>query len=251
MLRIAICEDDPLQLQAMSLLIARYQDARPYLDVFTDKFTSGRELVESLEANHVYDVFLLDIMMPRINGIDLAKELRLRGAEAPFVFLTASADYALDAFNVYAMQYVLKPVKEDKLFPVLDKIVSALNKEEDSFFFVSTPERMLKIPFSSVVCVESIHRTLKVYLTDGREISSKTIRVPFATAVAMLIQDKRFLQVHKSFVLNMDKVNEVAANSFIMKHGTEVPVPKHRRAESKAQYYEYLSQRGIVPAADR
>lgn len=248
MLSVAICEDDPVQIQALLNLMTKYQELRPDLEVVTENFASGGELLDSLEARHFYDIFLLDILMPELNGIDLARELRLRGEEAPLIFLTSSADYALDAFDVNATQYLLKPVKEDKLFSILNKLVSSLDKEEERFLFVSTPERIVKIPLSSIICVESIWRTIQVYLVDGRKISSKTIRVPFASVIDVLFQDSRFLYAHKSFVLNMAQVNELTGSSFIMKNGIEVPIPRYRYTDAKATYLDYISKRSLNPA---
>lgn len=244
MLRVAICEDEPIHTAAILRLMEEYQAVSPALGIYTGTFDSGDKLLSALEQNGNFNVFLLDIMMPGLSGIELARELRQRGEDAPVIFLTSTADYALDAFGVQAIQYILKPIKKDALFPILDKVAAALKKETEPFWLVSTPERIVKVPFSSIVCVESSCRTMRVYLADGRKLASKTIRVPFATAASALLADSRFLYAHKSFVLNMEMVVELTGTSFVMKGGTEVPVPKYKYTDAKARYFDYLSTRG-------
>lgn len=245
MLKIAICDDDPQQIESIDRLLDKYQANRQGHAMQVHGFPCATELLGDLDAGHNYDLFLLDILMPGLSGIELAKELRLRDENIPLIFLTSSTDYALDAFEVHASQYILKPVKEAVFFTVLDKVISSLDKREDKCMLVSTPERKVRIPFHSIVCVESVNRTLRIYLADGTRLDSKTIRVPFATSVAPLKSDARFLHAHNSFVLNMDAVVELTGGSFVMKGGLEVPVPRYKYAGAKTRYLSYLLSHGI------
>ena len=245
MVRIAVCDDCRQQAQDILTLLARYQTERPGVEMHTDNFSTGDEVLDNISTRQLADLFLLDIIMPGLSGIELAREIRDLSDKAYIVFLTNSEDYALEAFNVQATQYILKPVKEDNLFPVLDKIISLLERENDDFLLVSTPERNVKIPFSSVICVESIQRKLRIYLTDGGILSSKTIRMPFEIAVAPLFQDSRFLHAHKSFILNMSLVEELTKDSFVMKKGIEIHIPRYKYADVKNIYLGYLSSFGI------
>lgn len=250
MFRIAICEDSHQHMEAVLTLINKYKEIRSGLEIQIHSFGSGKDMLIDWNNGKEYDLFLFEILMPDMSGIELAKELRSRGEDAPLVFLTSSAEHALDAFRVHATQYILKPIYENELFPVLDKIVAMQDQKESKHLLLSTPERTVKIPFSSIVCVESINRTMRVFLTDGTRLDSKTLRIPFATAVASLLWDSRFLRTHNSFVLNMDRVREISGNWFVMENGTEVPVPRYKQARAKAAYFNYLSDKD-VGLADR
>jgi len=120
-----------------------------------------------------------------------------------------------------------------------------LQREKDNFLLVSMPERKVKIPFSSIVFVESIQRKLHVYLDGGDKLCGKTLRMPFEKAAIPLLQDSRFLHAHKSYILNMSLVTELTKRSFIMKNGVEIHIPKYKYSDAKNKYLDYLSANGI------
>jgi DNA-binding LytR/AlgR family response regulator len=245
MLNIAICDDCPTQLDVILAHLDNYQKVRTDIKLCCESFKSGKEIIAKLDKGGFFELYLLDILMPEQDGIELAQEIRARDADAYIIFLTASPDYALHAFEVSATQYILKPFDENKLFPVLDKIISVMQPEDERHLILSTTDKIVKIPFSSIICVELSSRSMFVYLTDGNVMKSKTIRSTFAEAAAPLLADPRFICPHKSFALNMMWVEELNNSEFIMKHGLKVPIPRYRYAEAKTAYFAWLSERGI------
>lgn len=240
MFRVAVCEDCSQQTEIILTLLDKYKTDRPGIAVKPNTFFSGKELLDVLNTGAVFDLFLLDILMPGLNGIELAQEIRARNANAPIIFLTSSTDYALDAFRVSAVQYILKPVVCDKLFPALDRIVTALKYENERSFLFTMPKHVMNILFSSIVCVELAGRSLRLYHENGEDFLSSSIRTTFAVAVSPLFEDDRFFSPHKSFVVNMVHVEELEANFFIMKNRLEVPVPRYKYAEAKARYHAHF-----------
>jgi DNA-binding LytR/AlgR family response regulator len=201
-LNIALCDDNPQQRDNTAALLDAYQARVGGEALALRIFGNGKEL---LAHGGAFDLYLLDILMPGLDGITLARTLRGRGIEAPVIFLTSSIDHALEAFNVSAFQYLLKPINREALFAALDKAAAPLHRE-DGFIMVQTREHMRRIPFAQIVYVEIAGRSLRFALTGGEELSSRTVRVPFADAVAALLADGRFLHAHKSYVLNMAQV---------------------------------------------
>lgn len=245
MFRVAICEDCPDQAKIILNMLNSYQADRPDIEMQIHSFACGDEILSVLDAGRAFDLFLLDILMPEQNGIELARQIRARDSDVPIVFLTISADYALDAFSVSAFQYILKPVNKDLLFPVLDKITSALKYNDERFFMLAAPERTIKVPFASIVCVELSGRALRIYQDNGNTLLSKTIRSRFEAIVSPLLEDSRFLCPHKSFVINMAWIDELTGTSFVMNNDVHVPIPRYKYAEVKARYFAWLSERGI------
>ncbi len=238
--RIALCEDDPHDARNLAALLGRYAQARPSLQMQVQSFSSGDEMLRHVARDPAFDLYLMDILMPEQDGITAARELRARYVNAPLVFLTSSTDHALAAFGVQATQYLLKPVQEDTLFPVLDRLLEVRHAAND-YFIVSLPDRKVRVSYSSILFVESFRRTLLFYLADGEMLTSKTIRVPIHEAVAPLLEDARFLHVHKSYILNMAHVQELTSSSFVMANGSELPIPRYKYADAKARYLAYLS----------
>lgn len=246
MFRIAVCEDNQSEADAAKELLCHYDAAHPDLAMRTRYFGTGAELLAEIAQGARFDLIFLDIVMPGQNGIEVARELRAGNEETPLVFLTSSADYALDAFGVKATQYLLKPVQRDAFFQVIDDVTAMRQNAQDNFFMVQTPKSRIKLRYSSIVCVESFRRTLVFHLAGGQKLASKTIRVPIEIAVAPLLEDSRFLHAHKSYIINMAFVEELTPTSFLMKNGLEVPVPRYKYAEAKNHYLSYLSESGVV-----
>jgi DNA-binding LytR/AlgR family response regulator len=213
------------------------------MEIETYSFNSSITLSERIAAGDRFDIYLLDIIMPEIDGIKLARQIRTLDENASLIFLTNSTEYALEAFGVSAVQYILKPVEKDALFPVLDKTIAARIQESVKFITVSASDGgMVKVLFSSIIAIEQSWRVMIFHLSSGEKLESKMIRVPFKSAIAQLLQDKRFLHVHQSFVINMSRVHKLCSQSFIMENGLVIPIPKPKCADLKNIYLEYLAQ---------
>lgn len=240
MMRIAVCDDIPVHTDHVLMLLNKYQEERPGLKLNPKSFVSGSKLLEEINAGEQYDLYLLDIIMPETNGIALAQQIRLRDTNASVVFLTQSKNHALDAYGVSAIQYILKPISRDALFPILDKIIASCKKEEDKFISVSAPNRTVPVIYSSIVVVEHMGRVIRFHLDTGELIESKTIRKSFGVAIAEILEDRRFLWVHQSYIINMSQVRELRSRLFVMKNGMEISIPRPKYVGMKKAYLKYL-----------
>jgi len=242
MYTIALCDDLPEQIVAVQSMLDNYQGMRPGLAMQISAYPQASELVNELKAGRRFDLYLLDIVMPGMDGISLAKKIREVNTEANMIFLTHSPDFALDAYRVSAAQYITKPMKEADLFAALDKVIASHNRENERFFTLSVPGRTINLLHSSIVAVEYISRLLRFHLANGEAVDSKTIRLAFTQAVASLLQDERFLAVHQSFVINMAHVQELQSRNIVMTNGMEVPVPRPKYVMVKNAYLSYLAK---------
>jgi len=241
MIYTAICDDYPAQTQIIKVLMEKYKTTHPGIEIKLYCFNSGAELLKSIDDGNIFNLFLLDILMPGLDGIELAKEIRKYDENAAIIFLTASKEHALEAYGVSAIQYILKPVKENVFFPVLNKVVPMINQKKESYFLLYTPQSNVKIPFSTIVCVKLNRRKLRVHLENGVILDGKYVRTSFEETVAPLLRDSRFISVHESFVINMEKVEELQKNALIMEKNIMVPVSRSKYAEVKKTYLEYVT----------
>lgn len=245
MFRIVVCDDNPKETCIILSLLTEYEESRPGINFHIQSFYSGIKLLENIEEGQTFDLFLFDVIMPGMTGIELAGKLRGDNPDVPVVFLTSSPDYALPAYNVSAVQYLLKPVAEDKLFSVLDQILVLRRLEKDHFFAFSTSKRTLKISYSTIVYIEVTGHFMRVCLDNGGTFLSKRMTVPFGTAIAQLLEDSRFLYAHTSYLVNMDHVCELCEKTFVMTGGYIIPIPKYKIADTKDTYFRYLSRCGF------
>ena len=111
MLHIALVDDDARELERTGTLVERWQDAPSRFAAFS----SARALLAAMDAGADFDLYLLDVVMPEMDGIELGRAIRERDKDGAIIFLTTSPDFALDSYEVWPLQYLLKPVDAARL----------------------------------------------------------------------------------------------------------------------------------------
>jgi len=245
MIRIALCDDTAMCRKQIRGVINEYQAVHPDVEMKIYSYDAGGKLLEDI--NELYDIYLLDIMMPNMDGITVAQNIRQRHKDVPVVFFTQTEDYALKAFGVSAFQYLLKPIHKENLFPVLDRLIAMQEQEKENVFSVFTPSQIISLPYSSIMVIEYYRRALLFHLTNGESIESKAIRIAFGTAVKELLDDNRFIWTHKSFIVNMSHVRAFSFRAFTMKGGLEIPIPKNKYSSAKREYLNFLEGTSAGP----
>lgn len=240
MIKIALCEDVSAHAKAVERLLEIYQKERPGIEFELDIFTASEELLKSFENKDAYDIYLLDIMMAPPDGITLARKIRELNNAVPLIFLTHSEDFAMDAFRVSAMQYILKPVCKDTLFAALDKIIAERVVDKDKFFTIAAPGRAVTLLHSSIILVEKSGRCLHFHLEGGEVVASKAVRISFDQALSGLLSDARFLRVHQSFAVNMEHVRVLQNAMMIMTNGQQIAIPRPKLASVKRIYAKFI-----------
>lgn len=244
MLRIAICEDTSSEAEHLIELLKRYYHAHPHLPIQTGLFSGGGDLLGALDAGRGFDLYLLDVLMPGMDGIELARTLRRRGERGPVLYLTTSLEHAIPAFSVRALDYLVKPVEERDLFRALDDAVAALGSRVDTATVVHTAEGDCRVGLGDISYVEVTGHVLHFHLAGGRVLRSRAVRIPFTQAVADLSSDPRFLRPHQSYLVNLRYVNRLQPNEFVLDGGQRVPISRLRYAEVRRAYLEYLARSG-------
>jgi len=242
-MRIAICDDIPLYMNMTLSLMEAYQEERGYTDFNIHCFLSAEQVLERLSEGERFDMYLLDIIMDNTDGISLAQEIRKIDDNVPLIFITQSSTHALDAFGVSAAQYIVKPIKKDVLFSILDKIFATQPTKFDNFTTVNSQGRVVTLAHSSIIMVENAGRSLRYHLESGNTVASKAIRTTFEGAITGLMRDGRFLWVHQSYVINMDYVKEMTNRLFRLTNGREVAIPRPKFASVKRAYLKYIADK--------
>ncbi len=238
MLRIALCDDEEKQLSQAAAMLNTYFNRRPGLSGQVETFRSGSALLTQVEAAGGFDLYLLDILMPELSGIDTGRRLRTLGDGGEIVYLTSSNDFAADSYDVRAFFYLLKPVNEGKLFQVLDGAVEKLNRRRSSAVVVTTADGPRRILLERIRYVERVGRCIRYYCTDGA-VESQTIRVSFREAAAPLLADRRFSLCGASFVLNFQHVTGVSGQTALLDSGQAVTLPRTAATEFKKAWGNY------------
>ena len=242
-MHIAICDDMVAETDKVSSLLSTYQNERPGIDFHLHIYHCAKALLEAINSGQKFDMFLLDVMMPQVDGMQLAQTIRTFCKEVPLVFMTNSVGRALEAYSVFAMQYLLKPINKSDFFFVMDRIIAQRKQSQEKFMYLSAPGRNVSIMLSSIIVAENAGRVLKIHLENGDFIESKIIRSPFEVAIAGLLEDPRFLWVHQSYVINLNHAKELKNKLFVMNNDMEIPIPKTKFTAVKGSYLKYLAAR--------
>ena len=243
MLRIAICDDEAQYVHQTAKLVQEYLGGRPDLSGQVFPFRLGRELLCQVEEAGGFDLYLLDIIMPGLNGIETGRQLRQLGDGGEIVYLTTSADYAVDSYSVRAFFYLLKPLEKGRLFQVLDAAVKKLNERRSKAVLITTRDGPRRLLLDQILYVERVGRGLRYYCAGG-PLDSMSLRVPFHAAVEPLLSDPRFCQCGSSFAFNLQHVTGVSGQEVLLDSGGAAAIPRASVAPFKHAWGRFWLEEG-------
>lgn len=234
MLRIAICDDDVRELSRISNIIKRYQDEKKVALKY-EAFLSVIELLETMRRG-TYDILLLDILMPGVNGMQAAHEIREFDNEIKIIFLTSSTEFAVESYAVDAHYYLIKPGTAEKLFPILDKLLHDALRAEDALH-IKLASGIVRIPFNKLEFLEVIRKKLHFHLTGG---SVKEISGSLSDFETKLLCREEFVKVHRSYIVNMGYIQELGARELITYTKQSIPISRLLYGQARDAYMQYL-----------
>ena len=243
MIKIAICDDVLHDLDETKKLIEKYLDSHLDIAGIIYTFSHPYEMLDEAQKNGGFSIYILDVIMPKINGIELGKELRKSGDEGEIIYLTTSCDYAIDSYDAGAFFYLVKPVSEGKMFKIVDKAIKSLKSKSSEGITVNTPNGLIRINFDEILYVEQLDRMLHYHLVGGKIVSSCVIRKSFSSEIEPLLSDKRFFPCGSSYVLNLHRIKNINLNMAIFSDLTSLELPKTRKKDIKNSWVEYWIER--------
>lgn len=233
-MKIAICDDDKNELFRILSILADYQLERN-TEFSYKPFESSVEL--SAESSHErYDIYLLDIVMPGLDGMELAREIRSYDKAADIIFLTSSSEFAVESYQVKASNYLMKPLQKDRVFEALDDIMRTRIEDRDSCIVLRSNIGVHKVRLSEIVYVEALNRKVIYYLKNNSQI---TCAEKFAAVCNLLLQHQEFLLVHRSFVVNMNYIRSIDATDMCLANDSCIPLAQRRVPEIKRLYLAF------------
>jgi len=215
--KIAVCDDSDADRQYVMNLVEKWaKTAGANLSV--SAFASGEEFLFQYQDHGDYDILLLDIEMGRMDGVALAKELRRENETIQIVFITGYSDYISEGYEVSALHYLIKPVKEEKLFSVLDRAAEKLRTNEKVLTFEAGGE-LVRVPVYRIRFADV--RLNYVTIHAGEDV---TVKMTLGQVAELL--DERFYRVGRSAIVNLTRVNRVTRTEIHMDDGSVVPLPR-------------------------
>lgn len=240
MLRIAICDDDTEELLNIEKIIQGFKAMHSEIDVIFEVFTTGIDLIAAMEKKITFDIILLDIIMPVLNGIETAQEIRRKNNAAKIIFLTSTPEFAVDSYNVDAFYYVLKPILEARLISILDKALSNISKQRRNIL-LKTKIGVSKIYLDDIEYLEIIGRTIYYHLRNGTITECMGV---ISQLEGDLLIYRQFIKTHRSFIANMDFIDTISAYEIKSLSGARIPISRANYQKVKKEYIDYSFEVG-------
>lgn len=243
MYQIALCDDEQKELDKTEKMLQLYQKKHAEYKFSIESFLYVNRLLDMVK-NQVFvpDLLLLDIYMPEKSGIEAAKELRELGSDSKIIFLTNSVDHALEAFQVDAVQYLVKPVLEADLFLTLDKVFCKLEKERRKYLLLRMDGRICRVALEDIVYCEAQGKCQVLYLKDG--VCSQ-LRLTMAEIYRMLSAYPEFVKVGISYIVNLEHMISLNSQELQLDNGKIVHLPRGAYQPLKEQYFRYYCWGGM------
>lgn len=232
MLKVIIVDDEPLAQDVLETYIEKI----PELNL-VQKCSNALEANDALQK-HQIDLMFLDIQMPQLTGVDFLKTL----SKPPMViFTTAYPNYALEGFELNALDYLLKPISLERFMKAVNKALdqfglqhreatgSEAESEGPDFIFVKADKKLVKINYDEILYIEGLKDYVIIRMEKGRVITLQTMK-----SLEEKLPLAKFKRIHRSYIVNIDKINAIVGNMVeVMEKGKaqHLPIGKNYRDE--------------------
>ena len=215
--KIAICDDSDVDREYVTNMVKRWAESLGYL-VQLDTFSTAEGFLFHYEEEKDYDILLLDIEMGDMDGVTMAKHLRKENDTVQIIFITGYSDYISEGYEVAALHYLMKPVKEEKLCSVLERATERLSKNERVLNLKSGGE-IIRVPIYQIRYAEVYGNYVTIHA-----LSDVMVKMTLNELENQL--DERFYRVGRSAVVNLTKVSRVTKTEIRLNEGTTMHLPR-------------------------
>lgn len=232
MYNVAICDDTEEERLQAAEYAGRFFE-REGIEVHIDTYAAGREL---LESGRKYVLYLLDVLMPGMSGIDAAQALAEDKDHPVVVFITSSLESAVEGYRVEAAGFILKPVEEESFWSTMERVVRRRLGVKKAVLSLVHNRVNVELPLERLAWFENrLHRVF-VKLTDGEVLS---VNQKLSELQLVLEPHSQFLRCHQSYLVNLDYVDKLEDSCFYMRDGQMIPISRNFYKQSKNAYYHY------------
>lgn len=218
MYKVAICDDEKGSAAEAAELLEKYRKRHQPMEFEWDIFYSSLDMLEAIEKK-VYDIFILDIYIDRLNGIELAEAIKKANASANIIFMTSSNAFYREAFRINAVHYLEKPIMEGDFFDALDRVCT--EQQEVSYLTFKENGLVHRIPVEDIIYIESEDHYKRIVLEQDNYLIRSTIQ-----AIRQELDLPYFYPLGVKSIINLKKVLKITKDSVFMENGKEFTIPR-------------------------
>lgn len=238
MIKAAFCDDDINILGEIQAFFDQYRRERGREVAYT-AFHSPIELIAEIERGARFDVLFLDILMPGENGIEAAEEIRTYDRNVKIVFLTSSAEFAVQSYTVEAYFYQLKPLQWEGFSRVMDSVLEKCDQERETGLILQCKSGITRLDPGRLEFCEVIHRTLLFHLSSGKVLES----IGSLEELSRRLEPYGcFVRPHRSYLIHLGYVQSISYRAVTMTSLAEIPIPRGKYNEIKDAFLSYAFQ---------
>lgn len=216
--RVAIIDDSNIDAEYVRGILKAWAQERQAV-VQAERFRSAESFLFRYAEDKAWDILLLDIEMGAMDGVTLAKRVRQDNESVQIVFITGFADHIAEGYEVSALHYLMKPVRRDKLFAVLDRGAAAMGKAERAVLLPVGGET-LRLPVSRVQYVEAFSHTTAIVTGDG----AFQVKMPISEVEKLL--GEGFVRCHRSYLVGLKHISRLSKTEVILDNGKALPLSR-------------------------
>jgi len=231
-MRICLVDDDKSQLEYLYALLQNWS-LKLDIQVFVSIYQSAEEMLFECGNSFPFDLVILDIQMDKMNGIQLSKRIREVDTHIMIIFLSGIADYVYEGYEVQAYRYLLKPLKEEKLFEILEYMKKTIEKKEKYILYKKYGETE-KIMYDQIMYLESQGNNVVIHTKDMEYVYQKNLHV---------IEDdflsNGFIKTHRSFIVNLLHIRKIQKENCVLAIGDNVPISRRAYKQVNQSFIKF------------
>ncbi|MBD5111545.1 MAG: response regulator transcription factor [Ruminococcaceae bacterium] len=228
-MKIAICEDEQNWIDSLKQLLFEYFNQR-HIDYYLSVFSNGAELMENPKS---YDIIFMDYQMDGLNGIEVSRQIRKVNNNSTIVFISSFPNVAIDAFEVDAFRFLVKPIDKEKLFQTLDLIRKRM--ESDDYLVIKSRTETTSIRMSEIILCESDGRHSLIYTTHGITNISKNIK-----EIEHQLPNENFFRCHKAYIVSFAHIRTFSNTEVMLDNGKSAFISRNYLTKFRNAFNEYV-----------
>lgn len=236
-----ICDDEREELEAAARIVSEYARAHAEVSLVVKSFSNPFDMLDEIHAHGAPDILLLDICMPGITGVEVAREISGQSKEGTdIIFLTTSSEFAVEAFSLRAYDYLTKPYTKERLTDTLLRVVE--KRRSRLFLPLLCGREIHRVDLLSVLYAEVKNHSVEVHLCSGRCLKTYT---PLSEMKEHFFRAEGFLAVGASYLVNLRYVQSLLLTELEMANGDRIPVPRRLRGEVRDRYFDFYAKEAM------
>ena len=230
---IAICDDSKTDAEKIRFSLMDITD-----NLEMKYFPTGAELIESIKKGNIYSIIFQDIYLENENGMDVAKEVKELTPDTQIIFCTSSVDYAVDAFKVQAVDYLVKPCEETDIVKAFARVSLRINSKQSKPIVINSAKEIQVFYSKNVIKIESDKHYTIIYTYRGKK---GRVHSNFSDVAELFGEE--YIELRRGLIVNPDFIERISGSTVYLKDGSNYALPKAKKDSVTAKYIEYITDK--------